>query len=373
MKLKLEPEEDIPISKLEEIWRSYHLYARSTKQDQSIHATFRRFNDAFAGMCQFVHEITRAQASEFIETMRQQFAYSTVKRIKGLLASAFADALPPCARNHFALMKLRRDKNEEVVHRRPLSETELERLLAEAKKDPLLYSLTVTAVCTGLRLGDVCNLRWDSVSLSEGVINVITRKTGAEVTVPILPLFRTVLESALAEKADNEFVFPDAARPYAKKPSTLIRKIKELFARALFPDEANRANMTKKGLLRLTRQERKAGRKSASLYGWHSFRATFVTLTLTYHAPVETVRHIVGHTTADMTLTYFHPTRSIMAETFRRQMAGSVLSGATAALPYEIAGQPTAVPTAIRLNIPVPRTPPKPSIPLTIECDVAAD
>ena len=115
---------------------------------------------------------------------------------------------------------------------------------------------------------------------------------------------------------------------------------KLLFARALFADEAARsnANATTKDLLRMTRQKREIGQNSASTYGWHSLRTTFVTLALMYDVPIEVVRRIVGHTTADMTRTYFQPTARIMAETFSRQMAG-VLSGATAALPCEIEEQ----------------------------------
>ena len=109
-----------------------------------------------------------------------------------------------------------------------------------------------------------------------------------------------------------------------------------LFARALFADETKRYNAN--DLLRLTRQKREVG-KSASLYGWHSIRATFVTLALMRKVPIEMVRRIVGHTTADMTMVYFRPTKLIVAETLRQQMAGSVLCDTTAALPREIEDQ----------------------------------
>ena len=334
--MNLEQTKPVPISELEENWRLLHNYARSTKQAQFIHAAFRRFADFIAGKRQFVHKVTLQDVSEFCASISQQFAHSTVKRMKSILKRAFDGALPPGAKNFFALVQLPRGKNT-VIHHRPLSEAEQKRLLAESKKDPLLYSLTVSIACTGLRLGDACLLRWDSVDLANEVIDVITRKTGAQVVVPIFPRFRAVLESALAEKKDDdEFVFPDAARLYKEKYSTLIRMGKMLFARALFADETKRYNAN--DLLRLTRQKREAG-KSASLYGWHSIRATFVTLALMHNVPIEMVRRIVGHTTADMTMVYFRPTKLIVAETLRQQMAGSVLCDTTAALPREIEDQ----------------------------------
>ena len=215
----------------------------------------------------------------------------------------------------------------------------MKRLLNESTKNPFIYSLTITLAYTGLRLGDACLLRWDSVDLANEVIEVTTRKTRAQVIIPILPRFRAVLESALAERTDNdEFVFPDAARLYKEKYSTLIRMGKLLFARALFADEAkrNNANVTTKYLLRLTRQKRETGQRSASIFGWHAFRTTFVTIALMRKIPIEMVRRIVGHTTADMTMVYFRPTKFIVAETIRRQMAGSVLCDTPAALPREI-------------------------------------
>ena len=90
---------------------------------------------------------------------------------------------------------------------------------------------------------------------------------------------------------------------------------------------AKRCAVSTETLLRRTRKEREVGRHSASLYGWHSLRASFVVAALTAGVPLEVVRRIVGHSTADMTLEYFNPTKRIMAETVRRRLAGSAIAG----------------------------------------------
>ena len=82
-------------------------------------------------------------------------------------------------------------------------------------------------------------------------------------------------------------------------------------------------------LLRKTRQERKVGKRSASLFGWHSLRASFVVTALNAGVPIEMVRRIVGHSTTRMTEEYFNPTKSIIAETMKRKMATSVIGGRT--------------------------------------------
>ena len=76
-----------------------------------------------------------------------------------------------------------------------------------------------------------------------------------------------------------------------------------------------------------TRAERKIGSKAASLYGWHSLRATFVVLALEAGVPLADVQKVVGHSTAEMTLQYFNPETKHAAERVREQMRGTVLDG----------------------------------------------
>ena len=85
----------------------------------------------------------------------------------------------------------------------------------------------------------------------------------------------------------------------------------------------------------MTRKERKVGTQkygkcAASLYGWHSLRATFVVTALTNGIPIEVVRRIVGHSTVRMTEEYFNPTKQIMAEAVRNKMSRSILGGSLA-------------------------------------------
>lgn len=77
--------------------------------------------------------------------------------------------------------------------------------------------------------------------------------------------------------------------------------------------------------VKTTREKRKVGKHSASIYGWHSLRASFVVIAVERGIPLDEVRVIVGHSTADTTLEYFHPTARHTAERVRRQMGGRLL------------------------------------------------
>ena len=80
-------------------------------------------------------------------------------------------------------------------------------------------------------------------------------------------------------------------------------------------------------LIERTRAARGVGKRAASLYGWHSLRATFVVLTVEAGVPLPDIQKLVGHTTADMTMQYFNPTAKHTAERVREQMRGGVLDG----------------------------------------------
>lgn len=398
----------IRLADMEAEWRKLRPHRRSESQESNISAWFRLF--ARSVHRSYLYEVTAEDVAAFHEALCRRYSKSTTLRITRFLKGVFALLLPLGVNNPWAMLDMRVTAGE-VVHRRPLGNEEIRKLLDEARRDPMLYGITVTALCTGLRIGDVANLRWDEVDMREGIISLTTRKTGASVHIPIFGMLRPVLESALAERdeEDGEFVFPAAARLYRDNADGLYRMGKTMFARALFAADAEREAAIEEvptaekmdarevmeaistsswqrrkkesagicyrmyrlegksyrdiqaetgwsrghisyylheverltglrivdavrdnptstaSLLRRTRQERTVGAHAASLYGWHSLRATFVVLALNEGLPLEDVRRIVGHTTADMTLEYYNPTKTIAAERFRRKMSATVL------------------------------------------------
>ncbi len=400
--------EYVELADMETEWRKLRPHRRSDSQERNISAWFRLFRRAVDGR-RFLYEVTAEDVAGFHATLCARYSKSTVLRIVRFLKGVFSLLLPLGVYNPWQKLDTRGTTGE-VVHRRPLGNEEIRKLLDEARRDPTLYQLAVTALCTGLRIGDVANLRWDEVDMREGIISLTTRKTGAAVHIPIFGLLRPVLESALAEREDGgEFVFPAAEFRYRDNPQGFFRAGKLLFARALFMDDAKReagiedvpppkempvrevldaissstwqpqkrenagivyamyklegksyrdiqaergwsrgqisyylheiekltgtrivefereSPTSTTSLLRRTRQERIVGAHAASLFGWHSLRATFVVLALNEGLPLEDVRRIVGHTTADMTLQYYNPTKRIAAERFRRRMSATVL------------------------------------------------
>ena len=109
--------------------------------------------------------------------------------------------------NPFGDVTLMRSKNNDPK----FLSTEHYNILINAIKEPWLNSVVQFAIFTGMRIGEIANLRWDQVHLERKII-VITNTCHFETKnkrnriVPISePVYRT-LESAAANKV-SEFVF----------------------------------------------------------------------------------------------------------------------------------------------------------------------
>ncbi len=80
----------------------------------------------------------------------------------------------------------------------------------------------------------------------------------------------------------------------------------------------------RRSLLDATREVRSVGKCRASLYGWHSLRATFVVLAVEAGVPLAYVEKVVGHSTTAMTLQYFNPTGKHAAEILGQRVGRSL-------------------------------------------------
>jgi integrase len=150
----------------------------------------------------------------------------------GLLKTVFAK-LEPGADAYRGFLKKTAGREEKTVHREPFKECDLEPILDAARGDGVLRGPVVTAICTAMRRGDCCLLRWADVDLEGGFVVVRTGKTGETAEIPLLPLLRDELAGG---RGASEFVFPEAAELYRRDPRALDRRLRAILARAGFSD-----------------------------------------------------------------------------------------------------------------------------------------
>ena len=327
----------------------------------------RKPDDRYASQCQstlkrfatFVHQEnvkvteiahgTRPMARLFLDAESNRgITAKTWNDTLKLLRATLAHLLPAGAINPFSDLPTR---ETETVFRKPYSPEELAAILKAAIADEFTRPVLVMGICTAMRRGDCCLLTWADVDLRQHFITVKTAKTGETVSIPIFPLLYEELKlRAEKRKSSNVYVFPEQAQMYLKNANGIgiTRRVQKILAAAGFQDEGelpqaesgNVANHTdatlqpsdqnddkplNRGALHVTR---KTGLRRASVRDFHSFRVTWVTLALTAGVPMELVRKVTGHKTAEIVLKhYFQPGREAFRQTLQTAMPKLLTNG----------------------------------------------
>ena len=213
---------------------------RSKDWERWQHTTINRFVDwCISNKINSIFEINQDTAEKYIselsypDTNGKIKTSKTIRENKNCLSMVFNQVLPSGCNNPFKSIRVYTEEGKETIHRTPLTPEQLETLLESCRNDSFIYPLIVTAVCTGLRRGDVCRLKWCDVDMSNGSLSIKTSKTGARVIIPILPLLQSVLESALTERNESDvYVFPEAQIMIETNPCGISYRIKKAFVKA---------------------------------------------------------------------------------------------------------------------------------------------
>ena len=114
-----------------------------------------------------------------------------------------------------------------------LSPDQINKLLKvlDAEKDQTTANIMRLALYTGMRRGEILNLRWDDIDFRRGFITLRDPKGGQDATIPLNASSRTVFNS-IERIEGNEFVFPGRFKgqhlTYNKKSIARIAKAAEL-------------------------------------------------------------------------------------------------------------------------------------------------
>lgn len=251
--------EGLPLAKLYANWAAVSRAKEPTAEWSSMvrgwFADFAAFAQAEARkrrqLCETVNDVTPEIAAAWFNHVKETYTWETVLKMKHLVSGTFTrlQGLGLARINPFSTMQLRGGGNggNRKVSRRALGIDETERLFDCASGSDI-YPLVVAAACTGMRIGDVCNMKWADVDLDAGIIDCVTAKAGVRVTIPIFGRLMDVLEERAPVPGDgepaSEFVFPEWARAYNyvnenghhSTRNRIIQAVKPIFARAVFGD-----------------------------------------------------------------------------------------------------------------------------------------
>lgn len=139
---------------------------------------------------------------------------------------------------------------------------------------------------TGCRLADASLVKWKYIDFENNTISFIpikTKSNGKSVTIPINPALLTELNKH--KDNDSEYVLSNVSKRYLANPSGIPKDIKKL--------------LTSSGIETYSDVD-----KRITQYSFHSFRHTFVSLTMNAGFGIETIKSIVGHSNIAMTSHY---------------------------------------------------------------------
>lgn len=234
-----------------------------------------------------LRQLTTAVINDYFTDLKAHYSRAVVAKHLHLIESAWKRYTPTGLKSPFGdtpdlLKKLAKDNP--AIPRRPLTKAEVTAVwntaqeLDAATDSPLkLRPLAITAACTGMRIGDCCNLKWSDVKLDATpipLITVKTAKTGSNVTIPIFDELLAILTDLDTRRDCRDvYVFPAAHKQYTSNPDNLFKRGKRLFARAIFlghdePEEiAAKPSKTPQEIISLIRRSNTTDKRKERLEG----------------------------------------------------------------------------------------------------------
>jgi integrase len=156
-----------------------------------------------------------------------------------------------------------------------------------------MRQLFITALATFQREEDCCLIKKSYISLENNRINFpFTYKTGQPVSLPMLPLFREIVEEGLNDLTnDSEYLFPQLAHLYHTDSSKIGKKVKKFLQSKDFPN---------------TLTEVEGYTKKVSTLDVHSLRHTAAVMAVLSGWPVSMVMKATGHRSLQMVMRYIN-------------------------------------------------------------------
>ena len=231
----------VPIAGIFDAWltiprRRGHLGANHTAFAKGVFTRFVNFLSARNPQATEMADVTHEMALTFLASERTRgIGGRTHNAVLSLMKGAFRHLRRQASITDNPFDEIV-SRDEETVHRIPFTPDELRKILDAANADDFCRPLIVTGICTAMRRGDVCLLRWVDVDMGQRFINVKTSKTGALVSIPMFALLYDELSRL---PRDGEHCFPAQAAAYRRRPDIITDRLNSVFAAAGFAGDGS--------------------------------------------------------------------------------------------------------------------------------------
>ena len=252
-----------------------------------------------------------------------------------------------------------RKQHEDNRRRRRLTEDEEAKLLKVAP--PLLRSMIVTALDTGMRRGEMLALRFADVDVTRLLITLRGTTTKSRKTrfVPIATeRLRAVLEWLRLDAAGEKK--PDEAVVFSDEASEPVGSFRTAWVIAVLRAHGVKLVWLKDGVWRDLAPECKAQFRAFNLH-WHDLRHEYASRLVERGVPLAQVRDLLGHASITTTERYNNQTLENLQAAAAKLEAGKEFAPATAAHTKPISTKPRV--KTLSKSIPTPLPSPPPDVP----------
>lgn len=246
--------------------------------------------------------VTVADCEGFCRWALKRWSRGTVERHKNSIGHAFRRAVEIddfMRKNPMRAVNLSAaagmvcpERGADKQKRYPFTLAEIKKLLLNLPA-PWSDMVAVSWYTGGLRLSDVCLLRWDSIDFDAGHICLTEKKTKKERYIPLCAALRAVLTARKEITGCDEYVFPDKAHFYLGGAAGYVSTQFTALLRAL-------------GMVEQKEEKKEGSRRKFAPKSFHSIRHAFVTWGRSNGGfTADVIRETVGHDSEAVEQGYF--------------------------------------------------------------------
>jgi len=244
------------------------VYKKSFKQDVSRVNILRKF---FKEKC--LQDITSEMINDYVALRQNEKKKpSTINRELACLKTIFSKAIEWGYTSHNPVLQVKLFNEDDYKRERYLTKEELQRLV-DVCKSPL-KEMVIVAYMTGMRRGEILNLKFEDIDFSHNIIQVKNSKSGKRRFIPMNRTLANLLMEIKQKNGNSPYVF-------ASRKGDPRKDFRCSFTEAL----------------------RKANIKN---FRFHDLRHTCASHLVTSGIDLLTVKELLGHSSLEMTMRYAH-------------------------------------------------------------------